>query len=218
MESGVTVVDSASTFIDEDVQIEPDTVIYPFTMISGPSRIGGSCTIGPSARILSSQIGERCRVESSTVEDSLVGDDVHIGPYAHLRAGALIGSGCEIGNYAEIKKSSLGPGTRMHHFSYVGDAELGTEVNVGAGTITCNFDGVAKHRTVIEDGAFIGSDTMLRAPVRVGEGAFTGVGSVVTRDVPARKLVIGVPARVVGDAPDLQSTELESEEREPGEA
>ena len=214
MERGVTIVDSASTFVDEEVQIEPDTVIYPFTVISGPSRIGGDCRIGPSARIVSSTIGDRCRVEASTMREAVVGDDVTIGPYAHLREGTRIESGCEIGTYAEIKNSRLGPRTRMHHFSYVGDAQVGADVNIGAGTITCNFDGFAKHQTVIEDGAFIGSDTLLRAPVRVGEGAFTGAGSVVTRDVPAGKLAVGVPARVIKSAPKPELSDLEAEKRE----
>ena len=197
MESGVTVVDSASTFVDEDARIEPDTVILPFCMISGASRIGRGCAIGPQAHIRSSQLGERCRVQASTVEESVVGDGVTIGPYAHLRPGADVGPGCTIGNYAEIKQSTLGPGTDMHHFSYLGDARVGANVNIGAGTVTCNYDGVAKHQTVIEDGAFIGSDTMLRAPVTVGRGAATGAGSVVTRDVPPGTLAMGMPARAI---------------------
>jgi bifunctional UDP-N-acetylglucosamine pyrophosphorylase / glucosamine-1-phosphate N-acetyltransferase len=125
----------------------------------------------------------------------VVGAAVAIGPYAHLRPGARIGARSEIGNYAEVKASSLGPGTRMHHMSYVGDAEVGENVNIGAGTITCNYDGKQKNRTVIGDGAFIGSDTMLRAPVSIGAGAYTGAGSVVTRDVAAGEVVAGVPAK-----------------------
>ena len=119
-----------------------------------------------------------------------------IGPFAHLRAGASIGRGAELGNYAEVKKSRLGPGTKQHHFSYIGDAEVGAGVNIGAGTITANYDGIRKHRTVIGAGAFIGSDTMLVAPVTIGEGAATGAGSVVTHDVPPGKVAVGVPARV----------------------
>lgn len=211
MESGVTILDSASTFIDEEVHVEPDTVIYPFTMISGATHIGEACRIGPGAHILSSHIGERCRIVSSTVEMAHVGDDVSIGPYAHLRSGARVGSGAEIGNYAEIKKSTIGPGTKMHHFSYLGDAQVGANVNIGAGAITCNFDGVDKHQTVIEDGAFIGSDTLLRAPVTIGTGAFTGAGSVVTRDVPPGKVVAGMPARVIKSVSKRDTSETDGE-------
>jgi bifunctional UDP-N-acetylglucosamine pyrophosphorylase / glucosamine-1-phosphate N-acetyltransferase len=197
MESGVTILDSASTFIDEDVEIDADTVIYPFTLISGPCGIGGSCQIGPNARIVASRIGERCRLEASTVEESVVSDDVTIGPYAHLRPGSRVGPHCEIGNYAEIKESTLGAGSRMHHFSYLGDAQVGADVNVGAGAITCNFDGNAKYQTVIEDGVFIGSDTLLRAPITIGKGSYTGAGAVVTHDVPPGKVAVGMPARII---------------------
>ncbi|HEX8919398.1 MAG TPA: bifunctional UDP-N-acetylglucosamine diphosphorylase/glucosamine-1-phosphate N-acetyltransferase GlmU [Chloroflexota bacterium] len=216
MESGVTIVDSASTFIDEDAVIEPDTVIYPFTFISGPAHIGRACIIGPSSRIVSSTIGERCTIEASTVEESVVEDDVRIGPYAHLRPGARIGSRVEVGNFAEIKRSSVGPDSRVHHFSYLGDAQVGARVNIGAGTVTCNFDGVEKHQTIIEDDAFIGSDTMLRAPVRVGEGAATGAGAVVTRDVKPGKLAVGMPARTIKEveratASDSDKSELQEQ-------
>jgi len=197
MRNGVTIVNSASTFIDEDVRIAADSVILPFSLISGQSVIGTGCTIGPHATITASQIGDRCTVVASTVENSKIGDDVCIGPYAHLRAGAHVENGVEIGNYAEIKQSTIGAGTKIHHFSYLGDAEVGANVNIGAGTVTCNFDGMRKHRTVVEDDAFIGSDTMLRAPVTIGAGAFTGAGSVVTRDVPSGSVAAGVPARVI---------------------
>jgi bifunctional UDP-N-acetylglucosamine pyrophosphorylase/glucosamine-1-phosphate N-acetyltransferase len=199
MESGITIVDSASTFVDDTVRIGPDTIIHPFTYIRGNTIIGGSCAIGPHAHILSSHIGERCEVIASTVSESVVGDNVQIGPYAHLREDTTIGAGAEIGTFSEIKRSTIGPGSRMHHFGYIGDARVGENVNIGAGTVTCNFDGVTKHETIIEDGAFIGSDTMLRAPVTVGEGASTGAGSVVTHDVPPGVTVAGVPARVLRD-------------------
>jgi bifunctional UDP-N-acetylglucosamine pyrophosphorylase/glucosamine-1-phosphate N-acetyltransferase len=197
MESGVTVVDSATTFIDDTVKIGPDTVIHPFSYVRGNSVIGSSCAIGPHAHILSSQIGERCEILSSTVNDSVVGDDVRIGPYAHVRDGTRIEARAEIGSYSEIKRSTIGAGSRMHHFGYLGDAWVGENVNIGAGAVTCNFDGVAKHQTVIEDGAFIGSDTMLRAPLTVGEGAATGAGAVVIEDVPPGATVAGVPARIL---------------------
>lgn len=200
MENGVRIVDSVSTFIGEDVLIEPDTAIQPFTVIEGPSRIGGRCEIGPGTTIRASQIGAGCEIRSSTIEESVVDSDVTIGPYAHLRPGSVIGRGVHIGNYAEIKGSTLGPGTRMHHMSYVGDAQIGANVNIGAGTVTCNFDGVTKHRTIVEDDVFLGSDTMLRAPIRIGRGAYTGAGSVVVRDVPAHTVVAGVPARIIREA------------------
>jgi bifunctional UDP-N-acetylglucosamine pyrophosphorylase/glucosamine-1-phosphate N-acetyltransferase len=186
-------------------------------MISGATRIGRGCVIGPQAHIRSSQLGERCWVQASTVEESVVGDGVTIGPYAHLRPGADVGPGCTIGNYAEIKQSTLGPGTDMHHFSYLGDARVGANVNIGAGTVTCNYDGVAKHQTVIEDGAFIGSDTMLRAPVTVGRGAATGAGSVVTRDVPPGRLAVGMPARAIKRRAqsEVSESELEAKNGEP---
>lgn len=200
MAAGVTIVDSASTFIADDARIESDTVIHPFTIVAGQSEIGHGSVIGPGTHIRDSRIGNRCTVISSTIEESDVAEDVRIGPYAHLRPGAHVGARCEIGNYAEIKNAALGAGTRVHHMCYIGDAEIGRDVNIGAGVITCNFDGVAKHRTIVEDGAFIGSDTMLRAPVTVGKGAYTGAGSVVTRDVPAGSTVMGAPARVSGSA------------------
>jgi bifunctional UDP-N-acetylglucosamine pyrophosphorylase/glucosamine-1-phosphate N-acetyltransferase len=213
MAAGVTIINSATTFIDENVEIAADTIVHPFTMIAGPTQIGAGCTIGPGSRICASRIGRRCRIDSSTIEEAVVGDDVTIGPYAHLRPGAEIGAGVELGNYAEVKASVLGPGTRMHHFSYIGDASVGSNVNIGAGTITCNYDGTAKHRTVIEDGAFIGSDTMLRAPVTVGRSAVTGAGSVVTKDVPAGTTVAGVPARPrSGRNEPMECAEVESGE------
>lgn len=202
MAAGVTIVDSTTTYIGDDVRVEPDTVIYPLTTISGPTAIGRDCRIGPGATIVDARIGDRCTVQSSTIEEATVEDDVRIGPYAHLRPGAHIGAGAEIGNYAEIKGSTVGPGTRMHHFGYIGDAEIGRNVNIAAGVITCNYDGATKHRTTVGDDAFIGSDTMLRAPVTIGEGAYTGAGSVVTRDVPPGALAVGVPARVVKEMRD----------------
>ncbi len=195
MRDGVTIVSSAATFIDDDVTIEPDTVIHPGAVIRRASRIGRGCTIGPGSHIVASQIGAHCTVLASTIEDSAIDNEVSIGPYAHLRNGARIGAGVELGNFAEVKASVVGPGTKMHHFSYLGDASVGSNVNIGAGTVTCNFDGMTKHRTIIEDGAFIGSDTMLRAPVTIGRGATTGAGSVVICDVEAGSTVAGVPAR-----------------------
>jgi bifunctional UDP-N-acetylglucosamine pyrophosphorylase/glucosamine-1-phosphate N-acetyltransferase len=153
--------------------------------------------IGPNSRVSDSRIGARSRVWASVVEASIVAEDVEIGPFSHLRPGSDVAAGCRIGNYAEIKNSRLGAGTQQHHFSYLGDAEVGERVNVGAGTVTANYDGTTKHRTTIGDDAFLGVDTMLRAPITVGRGARTGAGAVVTRDVAPGKTVVGMPARPI---------------------
>ncbi len=194
MRSGVTVVDPPSTFVDGTVTIGPDTVIQPHTFLQGVTCVGADCTIGPYAIIRDSVIGDRCQIVASMIENSTMEDGSDIGPFSHLRPGAHLGKGVHIGNFAEVKNSSLGDRTKMGHFSYLGDATVGEDVNIGGGAITCNFDGQAKHRTIIEDGAFIGSDTMLIAPVRVGSRAKTGAGSVVTREIPPKTLAYGVPA------------------------
>ena len=195
MLSGVTLIDPATTYISADAVLEPDTTIHPGTTIAGRTRIGRDCDIGPNAIVRDSLVGAGCRIEASVVESATLEDNVRVGPFAHLRRGAHLERDVECGNFAEVKNSRLGAGTKQHHFSYLGDAALGRQVNIGAGTITCNYDGVAKHRTEIGDGAFVGSDTMLIAPVRVGAGARTRAGSVVTRDVPDGATVYGVPAR-----------------------
>jgi bifunctional UDP-N-acetylglucosamine pyrophosphorylase/glucosamine-1-phosphate N-acetyltransferase len=197
MLAGVTLVDPASTFISSGAEIGQDTVILPNTHIQGNTRIGSGCRIGPNTLIVDSVIGNDVEIAQSMIEQSRVDDRVHVGPFAHFRAGAHVGEGAHVGNYAEIKNSTLGAGSHMGHFSYLGDATVGAHVNLGAGTITCNYDGVKKNRTVIGDGAFIGSDTMLVAPVTLGEGARTGAGAVVTNDVPAHTLVVGVPAKPI---------------------
>jgi bifunctional UDP-N-acetylglucosamine pyrophosphorylase/glucosamine-1-phosphate N-acetyltransferase len=195
MAGGVTIVDPTSTFIDVDVEIGEDARIEPWTVLSGTTVIGSGAVIGPQAQVMDSRIGERTVVRSSVVESSVIAEDVEIGPYSHIRPGCEIGPRCRIGNFAELKMTRVGAGTQIHHFSYLGDAELGEGVNIGAGAITANFDGSVKHRTTIGDGAFIGVDTLLRAPVSVGPGARTGAGAVVTRDVPAGETVVGMPAR-----------------------
>jgi bifunctional UDP-N-acetylglucosamine pyrophosphorylase/glucosamine-1-phosphate N-acetyltransferase len=209
MRAGVTIVDPDSTFIDAAVEIGQDARIEPWTVLSGSTVIGPEAVIGPGSRIRDSRIAAGARVWGSWVEESEVGEGAQVGPMSHLRPGSVVGAGSEIGNYAEIKKSRIGARVRQHHFSYLGDAQVGDDVNIGAGTVTANFDGTAKHETVIGDGAFIGVDTMLRAPVTIGPGAKTGAGSVVTRDVAPGRTVVGMPARPIelrrrreGEPPD----------------
>lgn len=193
--AGVTIIDPAATYIGPEVILGPDTVIYPNTYLYGKTAIGNGCIIGPGSFVVDSTIGHRCVVRFSVIEESTLEDEVEVGPFSHLRSKAHLASGVHMGNFGEVKNSYLGPGTKMGHFSYLGDAQVGENVNIGAGTITCNYDGLKKHRTIIGDNTFIGSDTMLVAPVTLGKNAKTGAGSVVTRDVPDDSLVYGVPAR-----------------------
>jgi bifunctional UDP-N-acetylglucosamine pyrophosphorylase / glucosamine-1-phosphate N-acetyltransferase len=197
MLKGVTLIDPDATYIDAQVEIGSDTVILPGTHIQGRTRVGSDCRIGPDAQINDSWIGDGCTISSSLIDESTLADKVKIGPYCHLRPGTQLASGVHLGDHAELKNARLGPDTKMGHFSYVGDAEVGARVNIGAGTITCNYDGKNKNRTVIQDDAFIGSDTMLVAPVTIGARAKTGAGAVVTQDIPPDSLAVGVPARVI---------------------
>ena len=213
MLAGVTLVDPGVIYIEADVEIGADTIVWPNTMLQGQTRIGRGCTIGPGTIIRDSTIGDGCRVEMSVVEQAIMEEGSDVGPFGHLRKGAHLGAGAHMGNFGEIKNSYLGPGAKMGHFSYLGDATVGEAANIGAGTITCNYDGQRKHRTVVGAGAFIGSDTMLVAPVEIGQGAKTGAGSVVTRDVPPGKVAYGVRARI-HDEPD--ATESEVGERDHG--
>ena len=200
MLAGVTIVDPATTYVEPGVTIGQDTTIRPNTHLRGETTIGRNCHIGPNTIIVDCQIGDGCRVLASVLEQAVMEDGSDVGPFGHLRKGARLCEGAHMGNFGEMKNARLGPGAKMGHFSYLGDAEVGAGANIGAGTITCNFDGVHKHKTVIEEGAFIGSDTMLVAPVRVGKKAKTGAGAVVTHDVPDGAVVYGVPARVRGDS------------------
>jgi len=198
MAAGVTVLDPVTTFVDDTVKIGRDTVLHPGTFLTGRTVIGSGCVVGPGARVHASTLGARVRVWDSWIEESRVGEGTRIGPYAHLRPGTVVGRQVEIGNFAELKNARVGDRTKVHHKSYLGDALIGTEVNIGAGTITCNYGlDRRKHRTTIGDRAYIGSDSMLVAPVRIGRGAATGAGSVVTKDVPPRRVAVGVPARVI---------------------
>ena len=197
MLSGVTLIDPQSTYIEPGVEIGPETVIWPNTYLQGETKIGQACTIGPNSILRDALVGDRCTVFASVAENAVLENDVDVGPYAHLRKGAHLAMGVHMGNFGEVKNSYLGPGTKMGHFSYVGDATIAEQVNIGAGTITCNYDGEKKHHTEIGAEAFIGSDTMLVAPVKLGEGARTGAGSVVTKDVAPYTLAVGVPARAI---------------------
>lgn len=195
--AGVTMIDPATTYIDEQVEIAPDTVILPNTMITGRTMIGSWCRIGPSTTIDQSTIGDRCTVQNSVLEQAILEDDVRVGPFGHCRPGAYLARGVRMGNFGEVKNSYIGPETDMHHFSYIGDATVGAGVNIAAGVITSNYDGQQKHHTNIGDGAFIGCDTTLVAPVTVGDHAYTGAGAVVSKDVLPHSLVVGVPARLL---------------------
>ncbi len=197
MLAGVTLVDPATTYIEPDVKIGSDTVIWPNTYLRGKTVIGEGCTIGPNTIAEATLIGNRCQILAAVMDHAVVEDNVGIGPFARLRKGAHLCEGVHMGNFGEIKDSTLGPGTKMGHFSYIGNATIAANVNIGAGTITCNFDGVHKNPTEIGESAFIGSDTMLVAPVKIGARAKTGAGAVVTKDVENDTLVVGVPAHPI---------------------
>lgn len=202
MLSGVTIIDPQTTYIEAGVTIGQDTVIWPNTMLLGQTSVGEDCHIGPHTQVRSSRIGNKCQIQAAYIELAIIEDRVEIGPFAHLRRDAHLSDGVHMGNFGEVKNSLLGPGVKMGHFSYIGDATIGANVNIGAGTVTANFDGENKNPTTIEADAFIGSDTMLVAPLRIGKGARTGAGSVVTKDVPANTVVVGVPARAIRKAED----------------
>lgn len=195
--AGVTIVDPTTTYIEPEVTIEPDTVIQPGCHLRGHTRIAADCTIGPNSYLVDTVVGAGSRVWFSVLEGATVGERVSIGPFSHLRPGAVVEDNVTLGNYAEVKNSRVGAGTQMHHFSYVGDADIGQRVNVGAGTVTVNYSSETrtKSRTTVDDDVALGSDTMLVAPVHLGEGAMTGAGAVVTHDVPAGEVWVGAPAR-----------------------
>ncbi|NPA15381.1 MAG: UDP-N-acetylglucosamine diphosphorylase/glucosamine-1-phosphate N-acetyltransferase [Deferribacteres bacterium] len=191
MEQGVTILSPENTFIDEDVEVGIDTVIHPFVFIEGKTVIGEGCEIKPFSVIRDSRISDNVVInEHSVIEGAVVDEGVSIGPFARIRPETRLMKGSKIGNFVEVKKSVIGENSKANHLAYIGDAEVGSGVNIGAGTITCNYDGVKKHKTVIEDGVFIGSDTQLVAPVRVGKGALIGAGSTITKDVPPDSLAI----------------------------
>ncbi len=198
MAEGVTVFYPATCVIDADVEIAPDTVIEPFVQLLGKTRIGTGCRIRSYSVIRDTEIGDEVMVRpGSVMEQARIGPGAVIGPYSHLRPGSEIGEGAHVGNFVETKKIKLGKGSKANHLTYLGDAEIGAGVNIGAGTITCNYDGVHKHTTVIEDGVFIGSDSTLVAPVRVGKGAYVGAASCITDDVPPDALAVGRARQIV---------------------
>ena len=201
MLAGVTIQDPASVYIDSNVTIGPDSIILPNTTLNGDTRIGEDCLIGPNSMVRDSSIGDRCKVIASVLEEAVMESDVDIGPYSHLRSGAYLETRVHIGNFVEVKESRLAAGAVSGHFSYLGDATIGAKVNIGAGTITCNYNGKEKLNSIIGEGAFIGCDTMLVAPVTVGADAITGAGAVVIKDVPAGRLVVGIPARMIDKRP-----------------
>jgi bifunctional UDP-N-acetylglucosamine pyrophosphorylase / glucosamine-1-phosphate N-acetyltransferase len=190
MRNGVTFIDPDTAYVDSDVRIGPDTVIQPSTFLQGGTRIGARCHVGPYARIVDSIVGDEAEVTFAAVREARVGARASVGPFASIRPGTVLDEGAKAGTFVEIKSSRIGKGSKVPHLSYVGDARLGRDVNVGAGTVTANYDGFDKHNTVIGDEVHIGSDTMLIAPVKVGRRAWTGAGSVITKDVPAGALAV----------------------------
>jgi bifunctional UDP-N-acetylglucosamine pyrophosphorylase / glucosamine-1-phosphate N-acetyltransferase len=201
MREGVTVRDPVSTHIEASVEIGRDTVILPGTFLRGTTKIGSDCVIGPSSDLLDTVVCDGARVEHSVGRGAEVGEGAAVGPYAFLRPGTVLGPDAKVGAYCEVKNTRVGRGSKVPHLSYVGDAEIGEDANLGAGTITANYDGVNKNRTTIGDGVFTGVNTNLIAPVTIGDGAYLGAGSVVNKDIPPGKLAVGMPARVIRDAP-----------------
>jgi bifunctional UDP-N-acetylglucosamine pyrophosphorylase/glucosamine-1-phosphate N-acetyltransferase len=197
MLNGVTLMDPASTYIEVGVAIGRDTLVMPNTYLHAGTIIGEGCVIGPNTMIRSTKIGDRCKVLMSELEGAILEDEVDMGPFARLRKGAYLSKGVHMGNFGEVKDSTLGPGVKMGHFSYIGNATIGRDTNIGAGTITCNYDGKKKHPTEIGEEVFIGSDTMLVAPLKIGDRAVTGAGAVVTKDVGPDMLAVGMPARSI---------------------
>jgi bifunctional UDP-N-acetylglucosamine pyrophosphorylase/glucosamine-1-phosphate N-acetyltransferase len=199
MAEGVTFRNPATVVIDSTVSIGADSVVYPFVTIEGATTIGKDCVIEPGVHLHNVTVGDDVHIKTGTVaEEATIENEASVGPYAHLRPGTHLGRHVKVGNFVETKKARFGEGAKASHLSYIGDAEVGADVNIGAGTITCNYDGVNKHKTILEDGVFIGSDSQLVAPVRIGKGAYVGAGSTITKDVPPDALALSrVPQRVV---------------------
>jgi bifunctional UDP-N-acetylglucosamine pyrophosphorylase/glucosamine-1-phosphate N-acetyltransferase len=205
MRAGVTVRDPVSTHIEATVEIGRDTVILPGTFLRGRTKIGPDCVIGPSTDLLDTVVGDGALVEHSVGRGAEVGAGASVGPFAYLRSGTVLGEVSKVGAYCELKNTKVGARSKVPHLSYIGDAEIGDGANLGAGTITANYDGKDKHRTTIKDGVFTGINTNLIAPITIGENAYLGAGSVANKDVPPGKLAVGMPARVIRDAPEKVS-------------
>ncbi|MGH2748439.1 MAG: bifunctional UDP-N-acetylglucosamine diphosphorylase/glucosamine-1-phosphate N-acetyltransferase GlmU [Actinomycetota bacterium] len=213
MDLGVTIVDPSTTYIDASVDIDKDAVIHPFTFLEGKTAIGERAEIGPQVRVVDSSIGADATVTFAVVVGSNVGPRASVGPFASLRPGTRLEKGAKLGTFVEAKQTTVGEDSKANHLAYLGDAQIGKGVNVGAGTITCNWDGQEKHQTTIDDDAYIGSDTMLVAPVRIGKRAATGAGSVVKGDVPDDALAVGVPARIIRDRGDKMGRKKDEDDK-----
>ncbi len=196
MREGVTMVDPSATYIDASVTLEADVRLLPGTILEGDTRVGSGAIIGPNSRLINTQVGERSVVQSTNARDSEIGPDCTVGPYASLRPGTRLAAGVHVGTYVELKNVEVDEGAKIPHLAYIGDAKIGARSNIGAGTITANYDGKMKHQSVVGADVRIGSNTVLRAPVSIGDGAYTAAGSVVTRDVPPGALAKGVPAEI----------------------
>jgi len=199
MASGVTFRNPSTVVIDSTVTIGADTVVYPFVTLEGMTQIGEGCVVDPGVHLVNTKVGDDVHVRTGTVADqATIEDEASVGPYAHLRPGTHLGKHVKVGNFVETKKAVFGEGAKASHLSYIGDAEVGKDVNIGAGTITCNYDGVRKNKTILEDGVFIGSDSQLVAPIRVGKGAYVGAGSTITEDVPPDALALSrAPQKII---------------------
>ncbi len=217
MRAGVTMLDPATAYVDADVQLAPDVTLEPNVILRGRTSIGAGTVVGSGSQLVDAIVGEGCSVWASILERSTVEEGTTIGPFSHLRTGSSIGPGVQLGNFAEVKNSRLEAGVKQHHMSYLGDAHVGEGTNVGAGTITANYDGRRKHHTEIGKGVFLGVDTMLRAPLTLGDGSKTGAGAVVTKDVPPGKLAVGVPARIRDPRPAPEANDPSPAPTEPPE-
>jgi len=213
MASGVTIIDPDSTYIDEDVSVGPDTIIEPQTFLRGVTSLGDNCHIGPDCDITDTKIGDHCRVNRAVLWGSQIGSNCTIGPFAYLRPGSVLADKVKVGDFVELKKSTVGAGSKIPHLAYVGDAEIGSGVNVGCGTITCNYDGFAKYPTIIEDGAFIGSNTNLVAPVKIGKNSIVAAGSTITSEVPEDALALGRARQVNKEGWAAQKRKMEAEKK-----
>jgi bifunctional UDP-N-acetylglucosamine pyrophosphorylase/glucosamine-1-phosphate N-acetyltransferase len=216
-DAGVVVEDPSTTLVGEDVVVEPGAVLRPFTILEGRTVVRAGASVGPFVRLVDMEIGQGATVlDHCLLRESTVEAGASVGPFAHLRPGSRVGARAKVGNFVELKKTHLGEGSKAQHLSYLGDATIGPAVNIGAGTITCNYDGATKSRTTIESGAFVGSDAILVAPLTVGEGAYVGAGSTITEDVPPDALALGRARQVTKPGWAKQRRARQIAERKPG--